>query len=98
MIAFTHNRASRRIQSEAPVILEDFRTGFYYNGTLYNYSTEGAYFGSSYAPRPGRKLHIKIDGLPDVLPLYINLAEVRWRRPLPENPNAYTYGVGVKYC
>jgi hypothetical protein len=98
MVAFTHNRASRRIQSEAPVILEDFRTGFYYKGMLYNYSTEGAYVESSYAPRPGRKLHIKIDGLPDVLPPHNNLAEVRWRKPLPENPDAYIYGVGVKYC
>ena len=98
MIAFTHTRASWRIQSEAPVILEDFRTGFYYNGMLYNYSTEGAYFGSSYALRPGRKIRIKIDSLPDVFTPQIYFAEVRWRRPLPENPNAYTYGVGVKYC
>jgi hypothetical protein len=98
MIAVYHNRASRRITSEAPVMLEDFWTGFSYDGTLYNYSTEGAYVESIYATRPGRKLNIKTNGLSDVLPLYINLAEVRWRSPLPENPNAYTYGVGVKYC
>ena len=98
MIAFSHNRTSRRIQSEAPVMLEDFRTGFYYKGMLYNYSTEGAYFRSSYAPRPGRKIRIKIDGLPDVFTPHTYLAEIRWRRPLPENSNVYTYGVGIKYC
>ena len=98
MIAFTHNRTSRRIQSEAPVILEDFRTGFDYRGTLLNYSTEGAYFWSSYAPRPGRKIRIKIDGLPDVFIPHTYLAEVRWRRLLPENPSSYAYGLGIKYC
>ncbi len=98
MNAFAHRRTGQRFQSEAPIMLEDFRTGFNYDGTLYNYSAEGAYVESSYAPRPGRKLHIKIDGLPDVLPPHNNLAEVRWRKPLPENPDAYTYGVGVKYC
>ena len=98
MSALSYQRTSPRILSDAPVMLEDFRTGFSYAGRLYNYSTEGAYFESSYAPRPGRKLHIKIDGLPDALPPHNYLAEVRWRRPLPENPNAYIYGFGVKYC
>ena len=98
MNAFAINRTSQRFESEAPVMLEDFRTGFCYNGTLYNYSTDGGYFESKYAPRPGRKIHIKVDDLPDVFKPHPHLAEVRWRRPLPENPNAYTYGVGVKYC
>ncbi len=98
MSTFSHQRTSRRIQSEAPVILEDFRTGFNYAGMLFNYSTEGGYFESSYAPRPGRKIRIKIEGLPDVFTSQIYLAEIRWRRPLPENQTAYTYGVGIKYC
>ena len=98
MSAFSHQRTSPRVLSDAPVVLEDFRTGFNYAGRLYNYSVEGAYVESSYAPRPGRKLHIKIEGLTDFLPPHNNLAEVRWRKPLPENPDAYIYGVGVKYC
>ena len=98
MNIFSDQRTRRRIPSEAPVILEDLRTGYSYAGMLYNYSAEGAYFESGYAPRPGRKLHIKIDGLPDDSTPHIYRAEVRWRRPLPENSNAYTFGVGVKYC
>jgi hypothetical protein len=38
MNAIAHKRTSQRFQSEARVMLEDFRTGFYYKGTLYNYS------------------------------------------------------------
>ena len=98
MNAFAHRRASQRVQSEAPVILGDFRTKFYYDGTLCNYSTDGAYLESKYAPRPGRKIHIKVDGLPDVFTPHVYLAEIRWRKPLPENSNSYTYGVGIKYC
>ena len=62
MNAFYDHRASKRYQKESPVLLEDFRTGFYYNGTMYNYSENGIYFESNYAPRPGRRIHLKVDG------------------------------------
>ncbi len=98
MNAFAYQRTSERFQSEAPVMVEDFRTGFYYKGTLYNYSMDGGYFESKYAPRPGKKIHIKVDGLPDVFTPHVYLAEVRWRKPLLENSSTYTYGVGIRYC
>jgi len=98
MNAFVHQRTSQRFQSQAPVMLEDFRTRFYYNGTLYNYSSDGGYFESGYAPRPGRKIRIKVDGLPDVISPHVYLAEIRWRKPLSKNRRSYTYGVGIKYC
>ena len=65
---------------------------------MYNYSSEGGYIESDYAPRPGKKIHIKVDGLPDVFTPHVYLAEVRWRKPLTENPNSYAYGLGIKYC
>jgi len=98
MNAFVHHRTSQRIQAEAPIMLEDFRTGFNYNGTLYNYSTDGGYFETKYAPRPGRKIHVKVDDLPEVFTPHVYLAEVRWRKPLPENQRSHTYGLGIKYC
>jgi len=98
MNAFAHHRTSQRFQAEARVMLEDFRTGFYYKGTLYNYSMDGGYFETEYAPRPGKKIHIKVDGLPEVFTPHIYLAEIRWRKPLPENRNSYAYGVGIRYC
>ena len=98
MNAIAYKRTSQRFHSEAPVMLEDFRTGFYYKGTLYNYSTDGGYIESDYAPRPGRKIHVKVDDLPEVFTPHVYLAEVRWRKPLPENQRSHTYGLGIKYC
>ncbi len=98
MKTFAHQRMSQRFQSEASVLLEDFRTRYHYNGTMYNFSDHGGYVESLYAPRPGRKIHIKVDGVPDVIAPHVYLAEIRWRKPLAENPHSYTYGVGVKYC
>ena len=98
MNAFANRRTSQRVQSEAPVMLEDFRTGFYYSGTLYNYSADGGYFESRYAPRPGRKIHIKVDSLPEVFSPHVYLAEVRWRKLLTENSKSYAYGLGIQFC
>ena len=98
MTALAEQRTSKRYHQKASVLLEDFRTGFYYNGTMQNYSTKGIYFESNYAPRPGRKIHIKVDSLPDVVSPHVYLAEIRWRKPLSENSSSYSYGVGIKYC
>jgi hypothetical protein len=98
MNAFAHSRTSERFPLQAPVILEDFRMEFNYDGMMYNYSTGGGYVESAYAPRPGRKIRIKIDGVPDIVTPHIYLAEIRWRKPLPENTRSHTYGLGLKYC
>ena len=98
MTAIAHNRTSQRFASNASVMFEDFRTRFHYRGTLYNYSSEGGYVESDYAPRPGRKVHVKVDGLPQFITPHVYLAEIRWRRQLTENQSGYNYGVGIKYC
>ncbi len=98
MNASAHKRTSQRLTSKASVMFEDFRTHYHYNGTLYNYSSKGGYIESDYAPRPGRKIHVKVDGLTDVITPHVYLAEIRWRKPLNENQSSYNYGVGIKYC
>ena len=98
MNAFSDHRTSERYHQKASVMLADHRTGFYYRGTMQNYSVKGIYFESNYAPRPGRKIHIKVDDLPDILTSHVYLAEIRWRKPLSENSSSYAYGVGIKYC
>ena len=98
MTATAHQRNSKRFELEATVMLEDFRTGFYYNGIIYNYSSDGVYLECDYAPRPGRKIYIKVAGLPDIFTLQVYIAEIRWRRPLPENSSSHPFGVGVRYC
>ncbi|CAB1082688.1 hypothetical protein D1AOALGA4SA_10292 [Olavius algarvensis Delta 1 endosymbiont] len=53
MTALAYQRSSQRFEIEAPVMLEDFRTGFDYNGIIYNYSADGVYLVSDYAPPSG---------------------------------------------
>jgi hypothetical protein len=98
MIALAYQRSSQRFEIQAPVMLEDFRTGFYYNGIIYNYSADGVYLESAYAPRPGRKVRLKVNGASDIFSNELYLAEIRWRRPLPAKNSDYSYGIGMKYC
>ena len=98
MIAVAYQRNSQRFELQAPVMLEDFKTGFYYNGIIYNYSADGVYLESDYAPRPGRRIHLKVNGARDIFTRDHYLAEIRWRRPLFEKDTSFSYGVGMKYC
>ena len=98
MSALAYQRNSQRFEVEAPVMLEDFRTGFYYNGTIYNYSADGVYLESDYAPRPGRRIRLKVNGAHHIFAPDLYLAEIRWRRPLFDENSEYTYGIGMKYC
>jgi hypothetical protein len=98
MTALAYQRNSQRFEVETFVKVEDFRTGFYYNGIIYNYSADGVYLESDYAPRPGRMIRIKVDGAKDIFTTELILAEIRWRRPLFDDTSDYQYGVGMKYC
>ena len=98
MTGLPYQRKSQRFAVDAPAMLEDFRTGFSYIGTVYNYSAEGVYLESGYAPRPGRKIYLKVDGDPDIFAAEIYHAEIRWRRPLSGRTSDYSYGIGIQYC
>jgi PilZ domain len=98
MIAVAYQRASERFEVQTPVMIEDFRTSFSYNGVICNYSADGVYLESAYAPRPGRKLRLHINGAPDIFTIPTYLAEVRWRRYLSENKPQFSFGFGLKYC
>ncbi len=98
MIPLAYQRNSQRFEVEAPVMLEDFRTGFDYKGIIYNYSADGAYLESDYAPRPGKKFHLKVNAAQDIFVTDLYLAEIRWRQPLSDETSDYSYGIGVKYC
>ena len=98
MIAVAYQRNSQRFEVEVPVMLEDFRTGFYYKGVIYNYSADGVYLESDYAPRPGRRIQLKVNGARDIFLTDHYLAEIRWRQPLSDETSDFSYGIGMKYC
>ena len=97
MKAISELRNGERFYSEMPVSVEDKRTGYRYDGTMFNYSKSGMYLESNYAPRPSRKIRIKVNGLSDLPSPQKYFAEVRWRQPLTKQASAYSYGIGVKY-
>jgi hypothetical protein len=98
MIAVAYQRCSQRFDIEAPVLLEDFRTGFYYNGTIYNYSADGVYIETDYAPRPGRRIRLNVNGALEIFDVGPYLAEIKWRRPLANETSDYAFGLGMRYC
>jgi hypothetical protein len=97
MKAISELRNGERSYFERPVLVEDNRTGYRYDGTMFNYSKSGMYLESDYAPRPSRKIRIKVNNLSDLSSPQKYFAEVRWRQPLMPKASAYSYGIGVKY-
>jgi hypothetical protein len=97
MKAISELRNGERFYFERPVSVEDQRTGYRYDGTMLNYSKSGMYLETDYAPRPSRKIKIKVNNLPDFSSPRKYAAEVRWRQPLTTQTSAFSYGIGVKY-
>ena len=90
-------RNGERFYFETPVSIEDHRTGYRYDGTMFNYSKSGMYLGTDYAPRPSRKIKIKVSKLSDFPSPRNYFAEVKWRQPLSRRVSTYSYGIGVKF-
>ena len=98
MIAVVEKRKSKRIPLRTSIVLEDGRTGFQYQATMCNYSTGGIYVQSEYALRPGRKMRIQTEMLPEDFTRFGSLARVRWRERLTDRNPTQPYGMGLQYC
>jgi hypothetical protein len=97
MKAISELRNGERFHFETPVLVEDNRTGYRYDGTMFNYSKSGMYLETDYAPRPSRKIRLKVNDLPDRSSPRKYSAEVRWRQPLTKKASVFSYGIGVKF-
>ena len=97
MKAISELRNGERLYFETPVLVEDTRTGYRYDGTMFNHSKSGMYLETDYAPRPSRKIQIKVSDLSDSSSPRNYNAEVRWRQPLTKKASTYSYGIGVKF-
>ncbi len=98
MKAISELRNGERLYFETPVLVEDTRTGYRYDGTMFNHSKSGMYLETDYAPRPSRKIRIKVNDLSDSSSPRNYNAEVRWRQPLTKKASTYSYGIGVKFA
>ena len=91
------NRETPRFEHEATVMIENYPSGKYYEGRMYNYSRAGMYFESDFAPAVGADIFIGIENSPYSSSHDVRRAKVMWCKKLAEKASFFYYGVGVKY-
>jgi hypothetical protein len=97
MTVTTELRTRERIRHKTRILLDNFISNCCYEAKMLNYSSDGMYFESDYAPLPGSEVSIGIKKSPYGSGADIYRAQVRWRKNLPQT-SKYAYGVGVRYC
>jgi hypothetical protein len=96
-VAISDHRNNTRIKHKADIQFENYNSGIPFKARMYNYSTEGMYFETDYAPLPGTEIYIGIKKSPYDAAADIYRAQIRWRKQLKASPSDYHFGVGVKY-
>ena len=91
------NRNTPRFRHEATVMIENYPTGDYHEGRMYNYSRSGMYFESDFAPKIGSDIFVGIENSPYSAGHDVYRAKVMWCQKLPEKASYFYYGVGIKY-
>ena len=94
---FDEHRASERFNYEAPVSIEDCRTGRYYDGSIYNYSLGGMYVELDSFLQPGSEIRIVVEKAKNSPLPECCLAKIIWCREITGAVVLYTYGAGVQY-
>ena len=89
-------RASVRMDCEAPVIIEDYKTGESYDGSIYNYSRRGMYVELDYPLTPGSEIRIVIEESKKPYRPESFHARVIWCEEIPGAVVLYNYGIGVQ--
>ena len=91
------NRTNTRIKHKANIQFENYFSGKHHKARMFNYSTEGMYFETDYAPLPGTEIYIGIKNSPYNAGADIYRAQIRWRKQLDSPASNHQFGVGVKY-
>jgi hypothetical protein len=94
---FDEHRASERFNYEAPVSIEDCRTGRYYDGSMYNSSLGGMYVELDTFLQPGSEIRIVVEKAKNSSHPECCLAKIKWCREITGAVVLYTYGAGVQY-
>lgn len=91
------NRETPRFAHETTVMIENYPSGMYHEGRMYNYSRAGMYFESDFDPTVGTDLFIGIEDSPYSSSHDVRRAKVVWCNKLPDKASFFYYGVGVRY-
>ena len=90
-------RASKRLNFEAPVIIENCQTGEYHDGSMYNYSQGGMYVELDRFLKPGSDIRIVVEKAKNSSHSECRLAKIIWCREIAGAVVLYNYGAGVQY-
>jgi hypothetical protein len=90
-------RGTSRFRHEVPIMFENYSSGRYYEGRMYNYSRGGLYFESDFAPKVGTEIFIGVENSPHTSGHDVYRAKVVWKKELADSQSFFLYGVGVKY-
>jgi len=90
-------RADARFRHEAAIMFENYPSGTYYDGKMFNYSRGGMYFESNFAPEIGTEIFIGVENSPYTAGHDVYRAKVIWQIRLKDAQSLFFHGVGVKY-
>ena len=88
-------RAAKRSDCGAPVVIENCATGVLYDGSMYNYSREGMYIELDYPLRPGSKIRISGEKAKHFSRAESCQAKVIWCEEIQGAVVLYSYGLGI---
>ena len=94
---FIEQRASRRINCEAPVIIENCLSKERYDGSMYNYSRGGMYVELDFPFDPEATVRIVVEKTEDSSRPNSCQAKIIWCREIPGAVVLYNYGIGLQY-
>lgn len=99
--AVEDQRASKRFNHEASLIIKNCDCGTYAYGRMYNYSRGGIYFESDTAFKPGTCVRIDIEEdieeTQNSLAVSHYYAAVMWCKEISEAVVLYDYGIGIEF-
>ena len=90
-------RASKRLNHETPLVIENCDSGTYSYGRIYNYSQGGVYFESDTPFQAGTRVRIDIEKSKIGLDAGRYYAEVKWCAEISAAVVLYDYGIGVEF-
>jgi hypothetical protein len=91
-----NRRSERRFAHISTVMIEDTGKGYFYYGTMRNYSAGGMYFESDFVAKPGTPIKIQLENPPFKASPREYEARVIWYDALDEEDSIYNYGIGVR--
>jgi hypothetical protein len=90
-------RTTERFHGEAPVVIENCRTGEKYDGSMYNYSRGGMYVELDHPLKPGSEVRILIENAKETTQSERSQAETVWCKEIPGAVVLYDFGIGLRY-